>query len=124
MHRSPPDGDGRPAGFEVTTEQHEDVTRVRARGDLDLGTAATLCSHLTEAIQRPAAGRIILDLSEIAFCDSTGLRAIVGVVREAQAHAVPLAITVPEGSQVARLIELTGTAEFLPIAQSDASLQT
>ena len=96
---------------------------MRARGELDLGTAATLCSRLTEAIQRRA-GRIILDLNEIGFCDSTGLRAIVGVVREAQAHAVPLVIMVPDGSQLARLIELTGTAEFLPIAQSNASLQT
>ena len=81
VHHSPPDDDGPPAGFEVTTEHQEDVARVGARGDLDLGTAATLCSHLTEAIQRPA-GRIILDLSEIVFCDSTGLRAIIGVVRE------------------------------------------
>jgi anti-anti-sigma factor len=123
MHRSPPDGNGRPAGFKVTTEQQQDVARVGARGDLDLATAATLCSHLTEAIQRPA-GRIVLDLSEIVFCDSTGLRAILGVVREAQAHAVPLVIMVPSGSQLAKLIELTGTAEFLPIAQPDASLQT
>ena len=96
---------------------------MRARGELDLGTAATLCTHLNEAIQHRG-GRIILDLSEIGFCDSTGLRAIVGLVREAQAHAVPLVIMVPDGSQLARLIELTGTAEFLPIARSSASVQT
>src|SRR3954471_23949157 len=123
MHHSPPNGDGRPAGFKITTEQQHDVARVGARGDLDLGTAATLCSHRTKAIQPPA-GRIILDLSEIVFCDSTGLRAILGVVREAQAHAASLVIIVPHGSQMAKLIELTGTAEVLPIAQSNASLQT
>ena len=37
---------------------------------------------------------------------------------------MPLVIMVPNGSQLAKLIELTGTAEFLPIAQSNASLQT
>jgi len=123
VHHSPPDGNGRHAGFEVTTERHEDVTRVRARGELDLATAPALCTRVTEAIQRPAT-RIILDLTPIDFCDSQGLRAIIGVVREAQAHAVPLAITLANGSQLARLIELTGTAEFLPIAQSNTALQT
>src|SRR4051812_47771759 len=123
MHDPARDGDGRPAGFKGTTEQQQDVARVCAGGELDLATAPVLCTRVTEAIQRPGT-RIILDLSEIDFCDSQGLRAIVGLVREAQAHAVPLVITVPNGSQLARLIELTGTAEFLPIAQSDASLQT
>jgi anti-sigma B factor antagonist len=123
MHDPPPDGDGRPAGFAVTTEQQEDVARVRARGELDLATAPTLCARVTKVIQRPAT-RIMLDLTELDFCDSQGLRAIVGLVREARAHAVQLAITVANGSQLARLIELTGTAEFLPITQSNASLPT
>jgi anti-sigma B factor antagonist len=123
MHQPAPDGDGRPVDFEVTTARQGDVARVHARGELDLGTAPALCSHLADVIRRPAK-RTILDLTQIDLCDSQGLRAILGVVREAQAHAVPLAITVANGSQLARLVELTGTAEFLPIAQSNATLQT
>jgi hypothetical protein len=38
-----------------------------------------------------------------------------GVAQEARVHRTRLVIVVPPGTGVARLVELTGAAEFLPM---------
>jgi anti-anti-sigma factor len=101
-------------GLQVDRQRHEDTVLVHACGELDLQTAAALCAPLDAAIRAPRA-RVLLDLGDVTFCDSTGLRVLMGVVQEARAHRSRLVIVVPPGSGVARLIELTGTGEFLPL---------
>lgn len=110
-------------GLQIDRERRDDTVLVRARGELDLQTAAALCAPLDAAIRAPRA-RVLLDLSDVTFCDSTGLRALLGVVQEARAHRSRLLVVVPPESGVARLVELTGTGEFLPlVADLDAGLR-
>ena len=60
------------------------VPIVRVGGELDLSTAAQLCRAIqtaaSEAALRPP--RLVVDLTGLEFCDSTGLGALVGAVRE------------------------------------------
>ena len=50
-------------------------------GELDLATAPRLCSLLDAArIQRVQ--RLVVDLTGVDFCDSTGLRALMGASTE------------------------------------------
>ena len=52
------------------------VPVVRVRGELDLSTAARMC----RVIQAASARRMVIDLRELEFCDSTGLRALMQVL--------------------------------------------
>jgi anti-sigma B factor antagonist len=97
------------------------VPVLRVRGELDLSTAGRLC----RAIQAVAGSRrLVIDLSELAFCDSTGLRALMSAVREIEVLGGKAALAVTPGGGFERLLQLTGVGEFLKTAGSpEAALQ-
>lgn len=89
-------------------------------GELDLSTAPRLCVAL-DAARRRGARKLLVDLSGVEFCDSSGLRSLIGARIEVEAQGGRLAIVcAPEGS-VARLFELTGAHEMLSIHPSAES---
>ena len=59
----------------VIDNPEDGVAVVAIRGQLDIDTAAHLRSALAAALERPAP-RVVLDLSELAFCDSIGLSSL------------------------------------------------
>lgn len=93
------------------------VPVVRAVGELDLSTAGRLCRAIHGAAAsselRP---RVMIDLTEIGFCDSTGLRALIGAVREVEIGGGKAALAVTPGGALDRLLELCGLQEFTRIA--------
>jgi anti-anti-sigma factor len=95
------------------------VPVVRAVGELDLSTAGRLCRAIQGAAAF-AAGRprLLIDLSELEFCDSTGLRALIGAVRAVEVGGGKAALAVTRGGPLDRLLELTGLREFIRIADS------
>jgi anti-anti-sigma factor len=105
----------------LTTEiVHAPVPVVHVRGELDIATAA----HLCRAIQTAVAGaelrppRIVVDLSELEFCDSTGLRALLGAVKEVSVLGGKAVLAVTPDGPVDRLLELSGLCEFLRICDT------
>jgi anti-anti-sigma factor len=88
------------------------VLVVEAEGELDLSTVPALCARLAPSGLQPRS-RILLDLSRVAFCDSSGLTPIVRAAHEIVVHGGQIAIVVPPGSPPARLFLLTGMGEFL-----------
>ena len=78
---------------------------LQLQGDLDLATAP----QLTEALDSiPASyGRLVLDLSKLAFIDSTGVRALVRGKQELTEHGVKVDLfDVPR--QAAKVLQLLG----------------
>src|SRR5215207_5857951 len=63
-------------------------------GELDLWTAPALCARIEDSAHEPAA-RILVDLSQVQFCDSTGLRAVAGAVREARLRPARVVVVRP-----------------------------
>jgi anti-anti-sigma factor len=97
----------------VTEEESADGTwTVAARGDLDLRTAPDLCLRLGAH----RGSRVVADLSDVRFCDSSGLRAVVGEARETQILGGSMLVVAPEGGAVRRLLELTGLTEMLSVS--------
>jgi anti-sigma B factor antagonist len=91
------------------------VPVVRVRGELDLSTAPELCG----TVERTADNRcLLIDLSELTFCDSTGLRALVGAVREIEINGGRAALVAPPGGAMDRVLQLSGLGEFLHVAPS------
>ncbi|MBE2316044.1 STAS domain-containing protein [Solirubrobacter sp. CPCC 204708] len=94
------------------------VPVIRVRGELDLSTAGRLCRTVGAVAGVRRRMRVVLDLSELAFCDSTGLRALVGAVREVEINGGRAALVAPPGGKLARLLDLSGLGEFLRVAPS------
>ena len=106
------------APFAVTHALQDGIIVLRVSGELDLSTAPELCHELDLA--RAGAERIVVDLAEVEFCDSTGLRALMGAAREVEIASGRIAFVVPPGSPAARLLNVTGAREFLTVADSPA----
>ena len=51
--------------------------RVAVQGELDLATAPQMSEELERVRNRPGLARVIVDLRELVFLDSTGLETIV-----------------------------------------------
>ena len=104
---------GQAGKLQIEQREEAGVALLRVRGDLDLSTAPMLCRAV-----RPSMPRVAIDLRSVGFCDSTGLVALMGAVREVQAHAGAVAIIVCEGDAVDRTLGLAGVGEFLHVARS------
>jgi anti-sigma B factor antagonist len=73
-----------PEAFSIRTEQHGDAAVVIPTGELDLASAPALESTLAHAFDVAGDGRVVLDLRELEFLDSSGLRALLTARRRAE----------------------------------------
>jgi anti-anti-sigma factor len=84
---------------------------ISVTGELDLVSADGLRAQVTAA--EPGSS-IVLDLSAVDFCDSSGLRALVDADLQTRACGGSLRLVAP-GAAVVRLFELTGVDGFLTV---------
>jgi anti-anti-sigma factor len=83
-------------------------------GELDLRSAPVLAARVDSA-RNDGVRKILVDLTDVAFCDSTGLRALIGAASELRIAGGRLTVACPGGGPVARLLDLTGTREALSV---------
>ena len=58
--------------------------------------------------------RVVVDLTGVDFCDSTGLRALMGASTELRHAGGRLAVAVLPDGALSRLFDVTGIRETLP----------
>jgi anti-sigma B factor antagonist len=102
-----------------------DVPIVRVTGELDISTVAQLCRAIqtaaTAAALKPP--RLVVDLMALEFCDSTGLRALIGAVKEVHVLGGKVVLAVEPAGRLDHLLDLSGLREFLRVSDSlDAAL--
>lgn len=98
--------------FKIEQSRQDGRARLVLTGELDLATVPRLEDALTR-ICRSAVSEIEIDLGDIDFIDSTGLRAIL-VAKEACAKAGIEFFLVPaRAERHRRLFELTGLRSLL-----------
>ena len=79
------------------------------RGELDLATAPELERRLLEKLRSGDGDTVVLDLRQLAFMDSTGVRTIVAAHQIAEDEGVELRLVRPSAeSAVWRVIEISG----------------
>jgi anti-anti-sigma factor len=83
------------------------------RGDIDAATASALRDRLL-GILHPGMGPLIIDLSEVPFCDSAGLAVLIGTQRRASLLDIPLRLVAPR-ARVAKLLRITGLNRILTV---------
>jgi len=100
-------------GFHVDEREVDGVRVLSAYGELDLASAAAFCTCVDPS--RFGRRRVLLDLAPLEFCDSRGLRALIGAVDELIASGGSVAVVPPRDGAVARLFAYAGASEFLPL---------
>ncbi len=86
---------------------------VAVRGEIDLFTAPELKAVLAEAIEAGHT-RVVVDLAETTFLDSTALGVLIGAVKRLRAHEGALAI-VNVDENIAKTFEITGLDQVFTI---------
>jgi len=91
----------------------DDTVVVTVRGDLDHGSDTVLGTTLDQVLDRPAP-RVVVDVSGIAFCDSTGLRSFITGHQRAHAAGGWLRLAAP-GGQLRELLDVAGLTPLLNV---------
>jgi anti-sigma B factor antagonist len=88
-------------------------------GELDMATASRMISALNEAfadLDRP----LVVDLSEVAFMDSTGLALLMNAHRRVKRRGQGFAIVCP-GGPISRVFEIADMVESLHVCPDRAT---
>ena len=97
-----------PEIFSFDLEDREDEHLVRLRGELDVLNA----SRLRDALIEVGHSRVVVDLSDVSFIDSSGMASLLGA-RQAITDAGNQFVVRGATGIVRRVIELTGLGEVL-----------
>ena len=89
---------------------------VAVRGELDTATVPALRAKL-EALVEAGPHRLVVDLSELSFVDSSGVTALLATRDQLRTRGGTLATICPD-PHVRRTFELTGTDALLGVAGS------
>ena len=102
--------------FELDDVRVDDVHVLVPHGEIDALTAPTLGRRMLELIEA-GTNRLVVDLSETTFMDSTGLGVLVNGLRQTGRRQGTLVIVCPT-ERVMRPFEITGLHNHLPIVKS------
>jgi len=102
----------------VLTEESLDSERhvVAVRGEIDLFTAPDLKATLLGAIES-GKSRIVVDLTETTFLDSTALGVLIGAIKRLRARDGALTL-VNVDPNIAKTFEITGLDQIFVISAS------
>jgi anti-anti-sigma factor len=104
--------DGVSEEFRIEEARRNGLVVLRLRGDLDLASADTVAERL-DALS--AAGEpVLLDLDNLAFMDSSGLRVVLQAAENSRTSGWRFTLT-PGSQQVRHLFASAGVTDRLPI---------
>jgi anti-sigma B factor antagonist len=99
--------------FRLNVSRHAQRMIIEVRGDLGMATAPILEGELLAA-EASDAVRIVLDLSELSFIDSSGLAAVLRAARRSDEDANRLRVVAGDG-HVAEWLKLTAIDQVVPL---------
>jgi anti-sigma B factor antagonist len=95
---------------------------VIAAGEIDLYTAPRLHSELAAVIANAAPeSRVIVDMSGVEFCDSTGMNVLLSCLRQVRERGGELELAAPRPA-VMKILQVTGLDSVFTIDAEPAIL--
>ena len=104
----------------LRTKQSDGTDIVEVSGELEMHAAPELRAELQRvcalenASQKP---RVLIDLSQVSFIDSTGIGVLVGGLKRAREAGGALVLVCPV-PRLRRVFEITGLLQALPMYQT------
>jgi anti-sigma B factor antagonist len=99
--------------FDISTTDEGRAVVVTVHGEIDLSTHDQLAAALHRAVAPPAR-QIVVDLSDVGFLDSSGIRTLVIGWRQAEGQGMSFALRKPR-PVVLKVLRLTGVDQALAI---------
>lgn len=99
--------------MQVKSRVHNDVLYVLLSGELDEHSASYTRLTLDEMFDKPNFKKIVIDLSELDFMDSTGIGVLIGRYKKMKDKSIPIFITNPS-SHAEKIFKMTGLYEIMP----------
>jgi anti-anti-sigma factor len=100
--------------FSLTTSRTAEQIVLSVSGEIDIATVEEFASAAREQL---ALGPVLLDFEGLSFMDSSGLRALIGLLRESEQNGWSLAIRANLHENIKRLLEMTGMLHELPLRE-------
>ena len=106
----------------VSSRSQGDHAIVIATGEIDLYTAPRLQSELAEVIANAApASRIVVDMSGVEFCDSTGMNILLSCLRQVRERGGELELAAPRPA-VMKILQVTALDSVFTIIPAPVTL--
>jgi anti-sigma B factor antagonist len=105
----------------VSSRSQGDHTIVTLAGEIDLYTAPRLQSELLAAMKSADPAQVVVDMSGVEFCDSTGMNVLLAAHRQACERGGDLTLAAPR-APVRKILEVTGLASVFTVHDDLASL--
>ena len=106
--------------FDLQTSEEAYGSRAALKGEIDLSTVEDVESGLRSAIDG-GSGAIVLDLREVSFLDSSGLRLMLRLHKDL-GEAGRRLVLVQGPRRVARVFELTGAEDQFEIVADPSEI--
>jgi anti-anti-sigma factor len=94
------------------------MANVRVRGELDIATADQAYTYLRDVVDNQD-GPVLMNLSELTFCDAAGLGVLARVAGHARRSGRQLKLTAAQPALL-RLMHITGMDEAFPEVRGNA----
>jgi anti-anti-sigma factor len=99
--------------FRIAAFQVGTGTTIKVVGEFDNAAGAELLERFEQVAR--AASEVVLDLAEVSFIDSAGMRAIIVIEHRVSERSMSLTIA-PPAPEVTELLQLTGIADHVVLA--------
>jgi anti-sigma B factor antagonist len=94
-------------------ESIEGLPVAHLSGEIDRSNAAELGQRMAGAIG-DGGGGLVVDLTELAFIDSTGIRMLFDLAAELKSHGQTLRVVVPDGAHLGDILDTVGLRQAAP----------
>jgi anti-sigma B factor antagonist len=100
----------------IQTEQVDGRLVVRLSGEIDLSNSELIHRRIEETMS--PASSMVIELTEVKYLDSQGLRVIKQLVDKSFRDGITLQIVAPEGTFSRQVLDLATMSEYVPISES------
>ena len=101
--------------FRIETLKTGSGVTIKLGGELDNATCGELVSAFEQSAAQGDVREVVLDLAEVSFIDSAGMRAMIMVEQSAGERGLTLTV-VPAADSVTDMLRITGLAERVTLA--------
>lgn len=92
---------------EVSSRTDDEAVRIRIAGEIDLANATDVQDEINAVVTNDAT-KVVLDLTDLEYLDSAGLRVLFTLAERLRVLQMGLDLVVPPGCPVRRVVEMSG----------------
>lgn len=94
-------------------DRREGVLVARVSGEIDISTADEVQEAILEEAGSAIDGGLVVDLSDVGFLDSSGVRLLFSLHRVLTEQGRPMALVVPEASRIRSVLSIVDIARVV-----------